>query len=383
MKQIKINAKLSLSKKSSNNVLTGSLSGESPNHQVIETNEVVQCFDENGRRQVNQYVFQETIGQGAFGKVKLAHLKEDPTQLYAVKVFRKSQLLKKKEYFRKKEGGMGFKSQLSKVQQEIAIMKKLVHPNLIQLYEVIDYDEGDKLYMIMDYAQNGEILKWNQKTCRFRPFQNGLDQLLESDIKKYMRHCIRGLHFMHSNNIVHRDIKPQNILITDNFKAKLGDFGVSQLYEREEDDKISKTEGTYHFMAPECCDPDVESFSGKAADIWALGVTLYCMVFNELPFWDETEFGIIQKIHKEEIKISESRQISKGLRHLLSRMLEKNPEKRAQIQELRENSWINEGCKTALIQEETSFISELTEADLQHALTPIHRIVFAKKFGKQ
>jgi hypothetical protein len=56
-------------------------------------------------------------------------------------------LRKKKEYFRKKEGGMGFKSQLQNVQMEIAIMKKLTHPNLIQLYEVIDYDEGDKLYM--------------------------------------------------------------------------------------------------------------------------------------------------------------------------------------------------------------------------------------------
>lgn len=64
-----------------------------------------------------------------------------------MKIFRKSTLLKKKEYFRKKEGGMGFKSQLQNVLQEIAIMKKLVHPNLIQLYEVIDYDEGDKLYM--------------------------------------------------------------------------------------------------------------------------------------------------------------------------------------------------------------------------------------------
>ena len=64
-------------------------------------------------------------------------------------------------------------------------------------------------------------------------------------------------------------------------------------------------------MAPECCDrnnfnpnklmlADVESFSGKAADVWALGVTLYCMIYNRLPFWDENEFTIIQKIHSEE-----------------------------------------------------------------------------------
>ena len=108
---------------------------ESPSRTVVETNEVVECYDEEvllifeiisfqGRKKVNQYIFVKKIGQGAFGKVKLAYLKDDPSQKFvshltihltlskAVKIFRKSHLRKKKEYFRKKEGGMGFKSQL-------------------------------------------------------------------------------------------------------------------------------------------------------------------------------------------------------------------------------------------------------------------------------
>jgi calcium/calmodulin-dependent protein kinase kinase 2 len=83
-------------------------------------------------------------------------------------------------------------------------------------------------------------------------------------------------------------------------KAKLGDFGVSQLFCQGEEDTITKTEGTYHFMAPECCDPDVSTFGGKAVDMWALGVTLYCLIYNQLPYWDETDYGLFQKIHKDE-----------------------------------------------------------------------------------
>ena len=100
---------------------------------------------------------------------------------------------------------MAYKDQLQNVLMEIAIMQKLQHPNLIKLHEVIDDDENDKIYMgiswrhncalVMDYAKHGEILRWNVKTLKFRPFDPNIEHLSEKDIKKYMRHCVRGLHY--------------------------------------------------------------------------------------------------------------------------------------------------------------------------------------------
>lgn len=78
--------------------------------------------------------------------------------------------------------------------------------------------------------------------------------------------------------------------------AKIVDFGVSKVLENPENDKVKATEGTYHFMPPEECDPDTDEFSGKTVDVWALGITLFCLLYNKIPFSGSTEYQIMETI---------------------------------------------------------------------------------------
>lgn len=261
-------------------------------------------------------------------------------------------------------------------------MKELDHICLIRLHEVIDEADGDKLCMIIDYAKYGQIMDWDQDSLKFSPCFKGKPQFSEKDIQKILRDCVRGLDYLHKRNIIHRDIKPQNIMLDENGIAKIGDFG-SAIKFQDGNDTVQNTIGTYQFFSPECCDPEIKTFSGKANDIWALGVTLFALIYNELPFWADTELGVLEEIHKTDLKLLDKRHISDGLKRILLRMLDKNLLTRATLDELKKDKWLNEGYAVSLDSKEADFFANYTEDELIDEGIPLAAIVNAKKLAKK
>ncbi|CAG9332265.1 CAMKK1_2 [Blepharisma stoltei] len=353
------------------------MSEEEVKHTVIETNEVVRGVDQDGNTMVNQYSIIKNLGEGAFGKVKLC---KKGAELYAVKIYNKALLRKKRDYYRNEDGGMTVTNALQDVAKEIALMKKLNHVNVVSLYEVIDDEDRDKLYMIMDFCGKGAIMEWDADNETFYFPWNSSGVIREQQIRKFFRDMVCGLEYLHYHNIIHRDIKPQNILLTDEWNVKIGDFGQAHIF--GESDVESRTLGTYQFFPPECCSPETEGFSGKSADIWALGLTLYAMIYKNLPYSaGDSLLSIFDAIQNFELTFDQTVEISPQLQNLLVRLLDKNPETRIKMYELLQDPWINMDCHPLL--PTTEPIIAPTEEEITQAVKPIRAMVIAKLYGRK
>lgn len=182
---------------------------------------------------------------------------------------------------------------LERVYQEIAILKKLDHVNVVKLIEVLDDPAEDNLYLVFDLLRKGPVM---EVPCD-KPFP-------EEQARLYLRDIILGLEYLHCQKIVHRDIKPSNLLLGDDGHVKIADFGVSNQFEGN-DAQLSSTAGTPAFMAPEAISDSGQSFSGKALDVWATGVTLYCFVYGKCPFIDDYILTLHRKIKNEAVVFPE------------------------------------------------------------------------------
>ncbi|KAL9653637.1 hypothetical protein ABK040_009114 [Willaertia magna] len=301
------------------------LSPSSSNDGTKITSVVSLGYDEEGNKTINEYTLITTIGKGSYGKVKLCM--DSSNRPYAIKMMNKSTLK------RIKKAGGG--NMLIDVQREIAILKKLDHSNIVKLYEVIDDPKNDMLYLVIEYVENGPILTMSETSTSAvaKPCKYTLNQ-----VRKYMIQIIAGLQYLHRQGICHRDIKPENILIDADDNIKLSDFGVSQIVEGD-DDLIKTAAGTPAFMSPESIKGD--PYSGFKSDIWALGVTLYVILFNSTPFQGESYIQIYNSIQNEHLVIPHPLDKDYLLKDLFSKLLDKNPETRMDLKQFKHHPWLS------------------------------------------
>jgi len=321
--------------------------------------------------QLNQYKLAGVLGQGSYGIVKLAYNREEDKN-YAMKILSKKKLQKKAGIFGRRppprKGAAGVKkpeNPLDKVYREIAILKKIDHPNVVKLVEVVDDPEEDNLFMAFELLEKGEILEMPAD----KP-------LTEDAAWTCFRDVLHGLEYLHYQKVIHRDIKPSNLLRADNGEVKIADLGVSDEFDGP-DALLTNTAGTPAFTAPESLSQQTNStpYSGKAADIWSLGVTLYCLVVGKVPFQGENVPTVYDKIKTEHIKVPDNMGLSTELRDLIEQTLIKDPLERITLPEIKSHQWVTGyGVYPMLEEEENCTLIEVTEDDVENSVRSIHNL---------
>ena len=199
---------------------------------------------------IGPFKLMNQIGSGKFSTVFMG-IHEETQQKVAIKQIKKSEL-----------------NTDSLILKEITIQKKLFHPYLTQLYCVIE--KSDNIFLISEYCSKGDIITNLIEQGNFD----------EKTSCKIFQQILSSLEYLHKNNICHRDMKPENILLKENFDAKLSDFGLSRYLKKNE---LLKTScGSPLYAAPEMLEE--RPYDGTKIDIWGLGISLYTMVCGELPF---------------------------------------------------------------------------------------------------
>ncbi|KAI4289579.1 MAG: hypothetical protein L6R35_001157 [Caloplaca aegaea] len=340
---------------------------------------------------INQYIIKQEIGRGSFGAVHLAV--DQHGNEYAVKEFSKSRLRKRAQsnilrrpQHQRRPGhlaaGLGFNSPLHLhkapddqdqdgqgnslylIKEEIAIMKKLNHDNLVSLFEVLDDPDEDSLYMVLEMCKKGVIMKvgvdetadpYDEELCRY-----------------WFRDLMLGIEYLHAQGVVHRDIKPDNCLLTEDNVLKVVDFGVSEMFEKSSEMRTAKSAGSPAFMPPELCVAKHGDISGKAADIWSMGVTLYCLRFGKIPFERPGVLQLYECIRNDRLNMDTKISCSESLKDLLARLLDKDPRTRITMNELREHPWVTRNGEDFLLSAEENtenLIEPPTEEETNNAIT--------------
>jgi serine/threonine protein kinase len=225
----------------------------------------------------------------------------------------------------------------------MAIMKKLDHPHLVKLYEIIDDPKEKKLYLITELVKKGTLEK------KVKQSPTWLTETENDDMRKIFRQLITALEYCHEVvKILHRDIKPENILIAESGDMKLGDFGVSSMLPSDGTDLTTSNAGSAIFFSPEACQG--KQYSGRLTDYWACGITLHFMCTGRYPFVSNDYNKLFNLIQFQELELPKHL-IGTSLGALMLGILKKKPEERLTLDEIKVHPWLTKNGELGPIED--------------------------------
>ena len=212
------------------------------------------------------------------------------------------------------------------IYNEASIMKKLFHPNVISFKEVFRDTKLDYFYIVMEYADDGDL---NKKIKQHQNKKSGEKYFSEDTIIKYFYQICKGINYIHSKNIIHRDIKSQNIFLMKNGAIKIGDFGIAKALSKTNSNAMTVI-GTPYYFSPEIINGEPYNYK---TDIWSLGVVLYELCTLKLPFDSNNIAQLSIKILRGNYDPVPFR-YSKDMHSIIKRMLNVDQNKRPDIREV-------------------------------------------------
>ncbi|KAG8099268.1 hypothetical protein GUJ93_ZPchr0013g36353 [Zizania palustris] len=216
---------------------------------------------------MGKYEMGRALGEGHFGKVKLAR-HADTGAAFAIKILDRQRIL-----------AMKIDEQ---IKREIATLKLLKHPNVVRLHEVSA--SKTKIYMVLEYVNGGEL--FDKIALK--------GKLSEKEGRKLFQQLMDAVSYCHEKGVYHRDLKPENVLVDAKGNIKVSDFGLSALPQNQRNDGLLHTTcGSPNYIAPEVLLN--KGYDGSLSDIWSCGVILYVMLTGNLPFDDQNTVVLYQK----------------------------------------------------------------------------------------
>jgi len=238
----------------------------------------------------------KVIGKGSFGKVFL--VKEIKTsQMFALKVLKKDNIIKR--------------NQVEHTKTERSVLGYVNHPFIVGMN--MAFQSRDKLYFVLDYCAGGELFFHLGKLGKFT----------ESRSRFYAAEIILAISYVHSLDIIYRDLKPENVLLDGTGHIRLTDFGLSKEGISSSSSGANSFCGTPEYLAPEILN---RQGHGRGVDWWSLGALLYEMLTGLPPFYCQDRERLFEKIRKSELHYPAS--LSSKSKHVLRGLLTKDPIRR-------------------------------------------------------